>query len=645
MAAPLLAAGIPVRALALPVAGAAGVAVLAKVASARRFLVRLAILGIRSVTATAFVLVIRNIIALSRAKKSFSLRRMMWYAMSAWATAEVLFLAYLLEYKRRLESQTTRRWQAITTHSTEEKRMKSMERYLLCLSQVRGGGEVQSARKSGGGTESTSLGLRRTSPSPEPPGGNNNVKKSLSVVDGSAWGLNKLRSFPSHNSLFGMAQSNRQESVDDLLKLWEGHETVDDSELQKLRWVELASFFTGPGRGEAESVAQWLYRGNVEEWVAHYWFRGAHPEDLRARPREYQELGRLVDTVLDSAGLMHLRHGRNPQVKCFRTFTDPLPVLHRPLIVYAGTSLLCPLLTLQVMSRMGFHRERVGGLAYWKRDPRRVPADLDTTGQTPLVFVHGLGVGLVPYYLFIYRLSQRHSGDLYVPEFPFLAMAPWESVPSAREVVAQLQDMLAANGHTAAHFAGHSFGAVVIGWVMKMSASSVIMTTLMEPAHFLMMKSECLAKVLYGEPQTCFEILIRYFGFRELFTANLLCRNFFWEQSTMWPEDIFVPAVIELAGGDHIVQSLFVRRLLEHERAARKERRKVRKPRLPGSLTGSGSSVDVRSNDGPRREASEVMDILWCDGFLHGEILWRPRAQERLFAKMRQMRQHVEQAR
>ena len=23
----------------------------------------------------------------------------------------------------------------------------------------------------------------------------------------------------------------------------------------------------------------------------------------------------------------------------------------------------------------------------------------------------------------------------------------------------------------------------------------------------------------------------------ELFTVNLLCRNFFWEQSSMWPED------------------------------------------------------------------------------------------------------------
>merc|ERR1719464_2540067 len=142
-----------------------------------------------------------------------------------------------------------------------------------------------------------------------------------------------------------------------------------------------------------------------------------------------------------------------------------------------------------------------------------------------MVFVHGLGCGLVPYLLFLYRLSRRHSGDIYVPEFPFLAMAPWENVPSAREIVAQLQDMLAANRHTAAHFAGHSFGAVVIGWMLKMSPSSVVYTTLMEPALFLLIKSDMLTKALFGPTNTGFELLIRYFAFRELFTVNLLCRN------------------------------------------------------------------------------------------------------------------------
>ena len=33
-----------------------------------------------------------------------------------------------------------------------------------------------------------------------------------------------------------------------------------------------------------------------------------------------------------------------------------------------------------------------------------------------------------------------------------------------------------------------------------------------------------LTKCLYQTPKSCYEMLIRYFAFRELFTVNLLCR-------------------------------------------------------------------------------------------------------------------------
>merc|ERR1719210_2288416 len=108
----------------------------------------------------------------------------------------------------------------------------------------------------------------------------------------------------------------------------------------------------------------------------------------------------------------------------------------------------------------------------------------------------------------------------------------------------------------------------------------MLLMTIMDPANFFLMKSEALVGVLHGTPSTVYSTLIQFAAFRELFTLNLLCRNCFWEQSTMWPEEIHVPCVIELAGDDHIVQSLFVRRMLEHERSARKEARKRSTKRL-----------------------------------------------------------------
>lgn len=609
--------------------------------------VRLFILALRAAAPAAFLLTCWNSARLIRTPGALTVRRLLWNALSTWSVVEVAFLFYILEYRRRLNAQTTRRWQSVTTHSTEEKRRSSMERYLLALTQVCKAGpseDVRSGSKKVNGVRTlavqsaqTKLGLlnrsdRRHNSNPE-------------AEQGSFLG-SKLRQFSSSNlvrmssgNLFGMP--NRETSVDDVLKLWEGSDQMPDTDVQRLKWVELASFFEGPGRGDAEEIESWLCRGNVQEWIAHYWFRGATPQELKAlRPKEYEELKRLVHMVLENAGLPHLPDGRNPRVRCFRIMTDPLLVENRPLAVYLGTSLLCPLLTSQVMVRLGFRRERMGGLSYWHRQPRTlVPGDQDIAGprQTPLVFVHGLGVGLVPYYLFIRRLSRRHSAHLYVPELPFLAMAPWESVPSAREVVAQMQDMLAANGHTCAHFVGHSFGAVVVSWMMKMSPSSVVYATLMDPAQFLVMKADVLNKVLKGMPKTPFEMLIRFFAFRELFTVNLLCRNFFWEQSNMWPEDIHVPVVIELAGDDHIVASIFVRRLLEHERASRQQRRKFAR-RLSQQRTGS--SLELRADPLQplqRGQHTQPIDIQWCEGFFHGEILAHHYAQEKLFSKMRQM--------
>lgn len=499
--------------------------------------------------------------------------------------------------------------------------MKSMERWLLGLVQV------------------SQCDLSASSPTKEKGEFTLGLPKRNASMD-FAWLDQTIRSVSGTRLLQPPVRKDTSEC--DLLKLWEGAEKVTDADLQQLQHLELAAFFTGPGRGSADDISSWLQRGNLEEWVAHYFLRDARPASMTRREKE--ELDRLVDMVLDSFGLLQLPGGSNPAVKCHKLVTDPLNVNHRPLWMYGCTSVLCPLITNQVMTALGFERERIGGLVYWKRGCRKdVQPAADVTGQMPLVFVHGLGVGLVPYYLLLYRLSQRHSGEFFVPEFPFLAMAPWENVPSAREVVAQMQDMLMANGHTAAHFAGHSFGAVVIGWVMKMSPSSVIITTLMEPANFLLMKSDSLCTLLHGIPKTCYEKFIQFCAFRELFTMNLLCRNTFWEQSSIWPEEIHVPCIIELAGDDHIVSSLFVRRLLEHERQAR---RQARKQQPKKAMRGTGSAVELSAMlKAAQQPRVNDIDIMWCDGFLHGEILFRPQSQDQLFEKMKQVRLQFESAR
>jgi len=656
----------------------------------RRLSVGLFVLALRTIAPFACILAARDLASfVHRARGDGGLLRTLRRLLTVWTMAEACFVPYYLWYRRKFSAQTTRRWQAVHTHSTEERRRKSLERYLLALTQVCQGAapdpdkpteSAQEGEAADGSTKGASLGLLTQSGGLAGPGGVG-PRGPGSLAGGLKNGrrvnpLGDLRrqseasflsmSHPRSGSTGalkgpgGSQGSLANASVDDLLKMWEvnngdsaSHSHANHEEVMLMKHLELSAWYTGEGRGDHEDPVAWLRRGNVEDWIAHYWFRGATPVELVAtQPKQYEELKSLVSTVLASLELEDMPEGRNERIRPFLLFRDPLPSLHRPLILYAASSLFCPLLTGQVMRSLGFRRGRVGGLLYWTRRKRSgVPReqDLTTSRQSPVVVCHGLGLGLVPYFLFIRRLSERHSGEIFVPEFPFLAMAPWESVPSAREVVAQLQDMLAANRHTAAHFVGHSFGAVIIGWMMKMSPSSVVCTTLMEPASILMLKSDMLTKCLYQTPKSCYEMLIRYFAFRELFTVNLLCRNLFWEQSVLWPEDINVPCVVQLAGADHIVQSLFVKRLLEHERTDRKQKRRValKRQRRP-TFAVSGSSLDVRMDplhpeaQGQVREADPpALELLVCDNYFHGQILFDRRGTEKLFSRMRQVVQNI----
>jgi len=353
--------------------------------------------------------------------------------------------------------------------------------------------------------------------------------------------------------------------------------------------------------------------------------------------------------MLDHLGLPYLTEGFNTQVQSYRLLADPLPYQHRPLFVYALNVLGVSLLTRQVMLALGFVHERLGSLSYWHRGPRacRSQGAFDIAGgrQVPLILLHGLGVGLLPYFAFVRWLSQHYSYHIYVPELFFLASRPYENPPSAREVVAQLQAMLTVHGHQAGHFLGHSFGCVVAGWMEKLSPSSVQCLTLMEPALFIMMHSDTVINMLHSQPQTCLELCYRYFVFRELFTINLLCRNFFWEQNTMYPEEVRVPMLIELASDDAVIASRSVKRILENEREHRRATARDQKvaSRLAAAKTASGGSASDLRHDPlfAQRNSSQMvtsntatLDVHWCEGFFHGMILGHKKECKKMSRKM-----------
>lgn len=159
--------------------------------------------------------------------------------------------------------------------------------------------------------------------------------------------------------------------------------------------------------------------------------------------------------------------GEEPK-RVMRHTLDPIKYKHRPLLVYLATHGLINealgYFLLRVL--LGFRRHRADHIIYWHRPGAPSAAAVAATQQPPLVFVHGIGLGLAMYYHFL-TLLPRRRGDIFLVELPHASLKLCEFVPSAPMAVASLRRMLAAHGHARAVFAAHSLGTVYVSWMCR----------------------------------------------------------------------------------------------------------------------------------------------------------------------------------
>lgn len=321
---------------------------------------------------------------------------------------------------------------------------------------------------------------------------------------------------------------------------------------------------------------------------------------------------------------------------------DPLPSAHRPFWVYLITRLVLPQVTRSRLVRLGFRRYRAGAMTYWLRRGCNVrhssAASSETHGTTrsaeigiaPLVFCHGLGVGMLPYIPFVVRLSEEHpEADVFCVDMPHIQMRPCEAVPSAREMCACIQDMLRAWGHTSAHAIGHSFGTIVCSWLAKFAPKAVQSVCFLDPVCFLLCKSDLIFNALYNRRLRCFRDpapwLLQYLVFKELYICHTLMRNFFWMENNLWPDELLVPSLVCLGGRDALVPAHSVRQMF----AAESERRLLASEarRSGGSVviqsgqstadSESGSPVKILADHPPARLAK----VLFAPQAQHGHFL------------------------
>ncbi|GMH60366.1 hypothetical protein TrRE_jg11190 [Triparma retinervis] len=339
-----------------------------------------------------------------------------------------------------------------------------------------------------------------------------------------------------------------------------------------MKQEELSGWFTF-GHGSARRTAKYseIHRQHVSRWMAWLFW----DTELLHNPSLQATLQPLIDPLIDELEKWVEKDFQSgddvADVKPIILNLDPLRAQHRPILHYVVTHLAAWTIGWIIFKWRGFERKVLNGQEYYIRKCREKDRN---KCEKPLCFISGIGIGLISYESFIAALT-KDNRDIILFDLPEISLrwtpylqhthnTPLQTAEIVQEIVRGCT-----KGEKGAHAVAHSFGCVVIQWLLRLNtgptpiASSV---TMVDPVCFLLISPSVAQHFCYRPPSNFLDELVDYFVAREIGVNNALHRHFQWKINDLDPQLLPVESAVILSELDSYVPSLHVERLLKKER-------------------------------------------------------------------------------
>lgn len=218
---------------------------------------------------------------------------------------------------------------------------------------------------------------------------------------------------------------------------------------------------------------------------------------------------------------------------------------------------------LRPITVFGKHCSPTKHLTYWYH-PSTSPNKL------PIVFLHGIGIGLYPYVNFLADLSfpvtpGEQPGVLAVELLPISFRLTADSSLRWSQLFTELRTILAHHKITRFILVSHSYGTALSTRLLHdpILSSQIDSLVLIDPICFLLHLPDVAYNFTRRKPQRANEWQLYYFASMDVGVAHSLGRNFFWSKCVLWREGLEGKrCTVSLSGRDLIVDTAAVRRYL-----------------------------------------------------------------------------------
>ena len=262
------------------------------------------------------------------------------------------------------------------------------------------------------------------------------------------------------------------------------------------------------------------------------------------------------------------------------------------------------------LALLSLHKSPGKTLSYWYRPHT-------SENAIPLLFVHGIGIGLYPYVNFLAQinridptlLDQRsgilparknlkgHVGIIAIEIIP-ISFRITRAIPSQDKLVGEIRAILKHHGWEKIVLATHSYGSVISTGLLRNEDTSRMLgpVVLIDPVSILLHRPDVAYNFTCRKPKRANEHQLHFFASMDMGVAHTLARHFFWNECILWKKHLDNKQVtVVLSGRDLIVDTEAVVRYLMSE------------------STSLGKEWKNRPWEG------EGLDLIWFDNLDHAQ--------------------------
>ncbi|MCJ1276558.1 hypothetical protein MMC21_004364 [Puttea exsequens] len=227
--------------------------------------------------------------------------------------------------------------------------------------------------------------------------------------------------------------------------------------------------------------------------------------------------------------------------------------------------------------------------------------------RLPVLFIHGIGIGLYPYVNFLAEVNRTGElatdddiGIIALEIMPVSFRLTGSALPPD-QMCSQILQILREHGWQKVVLVSHSYGSIISTHLLHDSEAAGYFgpVLLIDPVTILLHLPDVAYNFTCRPPKSGPEYQLWYFASMDQSVARTLGRHFFWSLNVLWKHDLMDRAVtVSLAGKDLIVNTEAVGRY----------------------LTNDGLSSAENGDYKVRQWRGQGLDILWFKELDHAQV-------------------------